>query len=276
MGAGLATRSRPGYRTAPSAPAAGSLRNPWDLYDRLIDGVPEGIAVEHWCLGSRWCYVDAECGMGISLSVKGGSGAYSLAGATEELELHELAAYARSWNFREASVGIAALNAWYSSPEKVAGLGVRRDDPSETGRPGDAFKAYRDRMRGRRVAVIGHFPNVEDLAQVCDLTVLERSPLSSIDMPDSACEYLLPNQDFVFITGTTITNKTVVRLLELSQDATCVLVGPSVVPSPVLFDYGVDVIAGSMVLDRDRVRLLVEQGSAMMFDDGVQMMHVER
>ena len=33
------------------------------------------------------------------------------------------------------------------------------------------------------------------------------------DFLDSACEYILPEQDFVFITGMTLTNKTLPRLL---------------------------------------------------------------
>ncbi|NTW28220.1 MAG: DUF364 domain-containing protein [Coriobacteriia bacterium] len=258
------------------AECPGATREPWALYDHLIAGIPRGIRIEHWCLGSRWAYVDAECGMGVSLAVKGGPGAYSLAEQADGLQLHELAAYAKSWNFREASVGIAALNAWHSSPERLAVLGVRLSAERDVGRRDDAFRAYREQIRGRRVAVIGHFPAVGDLADLCELTVLERSPASTSDLPDSACEFLLPRQDFVFITGTAMTNKTIVRLLELSRRATCILVGPSVVPSPVLFDYGVDVAAGSVVVDKARVRRLIEQGAHMLFNDGVQMMQLER
>ena len=31
--------------------------NPWELYDRLIDGVPEGIAVRDYSLGLHWTYL---------------------------------------------------------------------------------------------------------------------------------------------------------------------------------------------------------------------------
>ena len=62
------------------------------------------------------------------------------------------------------------------------------------------------------------------------------------DYPDSASESLLPECDYVFITGSSFVNKTIPRLLELSRNATTVMIGPSTPASPILFDYGVDVI----------------------------------
>ncbi len=250
------------------------MRDSWGLYDALIEGVPGGIRVADWCLGTRWAYVDAECGMGLSLTVNGGVGRYGLADADKKHDLRGLATYVKSWNFREASVGAAALNAWYSAPDRLAAAGVELG--AGDGRGDDAFRVCRPQLVGRKVAVVGHFPSVEELAEDCELTVLERSPLSPADLPDSACEYVLPRQDVVFITGTTITNKTVVRLLELSQEPRCILVGPSVVPSELLFEAGADVIGGSVVLDPPRVRRLVERGAAMLFGDGVRMVHLER
>ena len=60
---------------------------------------------------------------------------------------------------------------------------------------------------------MGHFPLVEkQLGRKCSLSILEREP-EGADFLDSACEYILPEQDFVFITGMTLTNKTLPRLL---------------------------------------------------------------
>ena len=50
------------------------------------------------------------------------------------------------------------------------------------------------------------------------------------------------------------------RLLELSRHAYVALVGPSVPLSPLWFDYGVDVLAGSVVTDADSVRVAVAEG----------------
>ena len=81
-----------------------------------------------------------------------------------------------------------------------------------------------EEMEGKKVAVIGHFPGMEVGRRACGLTVLERNPQEG-DLPDFAAEYVLPEQDYVFITGTALTNKTMPRLLELSEHATVGLVG---------------------------------------------------
>ena len=88
------------------------------------------------------------------------------------------------------------------------------------------------------------FPYIEkQLGGKCELSILEREPEGD-DYLDSACEYLLPEQDFVFITGMTLTNKTLPRLLTLTEHAKTILVGPTSPITPLLFGYGVDSIAG--------------------------------
>ena len=62
----------------------------------------------------------------------------------------------------------------------------------------------------------------------------------------------MPEADFAFLTGVTIINKTAPRLLELAKRAHTVMVGPSVVMSAHLFDWGVEMMAGSVVADPRR------------------------
>ena len=100
------------------------LPEQWDLYKRLVAGVPEGIAVKDFVLGDHWVLVEAESGFGMALNVHGGSGGFRLGNAIIGMELRDLAALSTSWNFQEASVGVAALNAWYSTPENAAAAGM--------------------------------------------------------------------------------------------------------------------------------------------------------
>jgi len=96
----------------------------------------------------------------------------------------------------------------------------------------------------KKVAVIGHFPFAQKALEAAgEYICLERNPQPG-DYPDSACEYLLPECDYVFISGSAFVNKTAPRLIELSHNAHTVLVGPSVPLNPVLFDHGVDTITG--------------------------------
>lgn len=112
------------------------------------------------------------------------------------MPLREAAAFSKSWELEEASVGVAAINAWHN---RAAWLPVREN--------ADAFLRYRSRAEGKRVGVIGRFAYLEKrLEPICDLYVIERQP-GAKDYPDAACEYLLPEMDAVFITGSTAANK---------------------------------------------------------------------
>ena len=86
----------------------------WQLYDELIEGVDAGERVLGMCEGSHWTCVEASCGTGVAATCKGGGRERlsPLAGKP----LRDVAALAKSWDFETASVGVAALNAWYNQP----------------------------------------------------------------------------------------------------------------------------------------------------------------
>lgn len=246
----------------------------WELYKRLVEGVPEGIGVRDVLVGNHWVLVEAESGVGMSMVVSGGRGMYSLYPNALHMELRDLAAQCVSWNFLEASVGVAALNAWYSTPENAAAIGMKVEEKGEN----DGFDLYRRQCAGKRVCIVGHFPLIERLADECELSVLERAPQAG-DYPDPACEYIIPHQDYLFSTGITLTNKTMPRLLALANKPgiSTILVGPSVVPSPVMYDFGVDCMAGSVVTDPERARAaILHAATSGVFAHGVQKMRVER
>ena len=127
-----------------------------------------------------------------------------------------------------------------------------------------------------KVVVVGHFPHVDRIAEYANLTVLERSCRDGLDTPDPACEYVMPEADFAFITGVTLENKTAPRLLELAKKAFVTMVGPSVVMAQPLFDAGVDMAAGSIVMDLDLVRHVVKSGGGMPFGSALQMVAITK
>jgi uncharacterized protein (DUF4213/DUF364 family) len=180
------------------------------------------------------------------------------------MALRELAAAAKSWNFQEASLGVAAINAYWNSPDRETA--ARSLDQGETA----AFTAWRDRVAGKKVTVIGHFPGLEKvLGEVCELSILEKRP-SPGDYPDSACEFLLPVQDYVFATGVTLTNKTLPRLLEIAHRTGIILAGPSVPLAPPLFDWGVRDLQGFVVTKPELCRAVIsgENRDAFIFETG--------
>ena len=247
----------------------------WQLYKDLIAGIPEGIGVKRLVLGEQWAYCEAESGVGVSMMVRGGAGGMRLRVAAGDLELRDLAALSTSWSFVEATAGVAALNAWYSSLPVATANGLIIDAGEN-----DGFRVYKELVAGKKVTVVGHFPLIERMGDICDLTILERMP-SPGDIPDPACEYIIPEQDYLFSTGITLQNKTMPRLLQLAREGgtQVILVGPSVVPAPVLFNYGVVCAAGAIVLPEraEKVKLAMEQGSkSNIFGEGLQKMRIEK
>ena len=220
----------------------------WSLYDRLIERVPrDGDAIVRACVGTSWTAVLTKAGrIGVAATPPSRSSAPFDAGRYEGMALAEAAKQVKSWDFAEAGVGLAAINAAINVDAR---FGVTENP--------DAFLRYRDRAAGRKVAVIGHFAYLERrLADLCDLYVLERKPGDN-DYPDPACEYILPEMDLVFITGSALANKTMPRLLQLCSRAFTVISGPSTTMDESLFDLGADALCGFLVTDAQRCLSLV-------------------
>ena len=188
----------------------------WKIYDELLDSIPTTTLVAGFHVGQRWLMLESDSG-GIGVTQR----FPSAAGAFGDLE-ENMNVVGRS--LRGAS-------------DKVKGC---------------AFNLFLPRIRGKRVTVVGHFPHLENLCTQCTLSILERNPRSS-DLPDMAAEYILPDQDAVFITGTAFTNKTITRLLELTRKAEVYMVGPSTPMNPLLFNHGITSLSGLVVTDRDGV-----------------------
>lgn len=228
-------------RTAGVPPAG------WEMYDRLLAGMPAGPPVRRYLVGQAWTVVDSG-GMGLSMTFpRPPEDALALRDSRVGATARQLAEGLRSWDLSVAALGMAAVNSCYNRQDRLEEMTGRRLTGTHCH---PVFETMAEEVAGRKVAVIGHFPDLDGFGAGCDLTILERSPQPG-DLPDPACEYVLPEQDYVFITGTTIINKTLPRLLQLCAGARVVLVGPSVPFTPLWFGWGVDVLAGSVVLDPD-------------------------
>ena len=276
----------------------------WSFYDALISEIPEDVIVCDVCVGLHWAYVEAKhadghLSMGIAYTMSGG-GISRIDGSIAGRGLREIAELSKSWNWIDSTIGIAALNAWYSTLENVSALGGVFEEPEEKPRSaGNGFLngtgsfARGDNRReyiaektdplnflkvdytGKKITVVGHFPGLDKVAEIADLTILERNPNgASGDTPDPGCEYILPDQDYVIMTGVTIINKTAPRLIELAKDAVCGMLGPSVIPAQQIFDYGVDILAGRIVVDHECAKEAVKQ--SIRFASSLRMYAIDK
>jgi hypothetical protein len=126
----------------------------------------------------------------------------------------------------------------------------------------NAEEVIAEKGEGKAVVLIGHFPFVPRLkGKVGNLTVLELQPQPG-DLPVSAASEVIPSADVVAITSMTLLNKTLEGLLALIQpNATVIMLGPTTPLSPVLFDYGINLLCGSVVTQIEPVLAAVRQGA---------------
>ena len=176
----------------------------------------------------------------------------------------ELAQLAKSDGTLEAGIGLAAINSLLDvDEERCVELNA-----------GDLLI---ERGRDRTVALVGHFPFVPALRDAArQLSVIELDPKPG-DLPAEQAEAVLPEAEVVAITGSAFINHTIERLLGLCRQGSLVLVlGPTTPLSPVLFDYGADMISGTRVVDAELALRCLSEGATFRQMKGVRLLTMER
>lgn len=248
------------------------MRDGWKIYDELIAAVPDDAVVDECLAGLSWFLVRSR-GVGVSMRPREMEEPVRGAGSLAGVKVRALAERIRSWNCYEAALGLAAINSALNAQAAAeANCGAHLDPHANQ----DVFNHLRDQLRGKRVAVVGHFFGLDRLAGICELSILERKPQDG-DLPDPACEYILGEQDVVIMTATTLINKTMPRLLELGRNARVVVAGPSTPLHPLMFEHGIDLLGGLIVDDAPAVwRAVAEGGRECLFTAGSRMVKVAR
>jgi uncharacterized protein (DUF4213/DUF364 family) len=229
------------------------MMNLWRLYDALIEGIPDDRIVDEVVCGVYYALVRLGEGYGLSAVLSEDTQPVMMKTKKPGMKLRDLAGCVKSWNFTEASIGQAAINAYYNALPTALKNGVAIAASRFTeDRIYDPFITYQKAIRNKKVAVIKRFPYIEQLFQpVCDLAVFEKDP-DTEEYPYTAAEYILPECDYVFITCNAFVDKSMPRLLELSKQATVIIVGPSTPLAPVLSEFGVSDLSGFVVKDGER------------------------
>lgn len=194
----------------------------WNFYDELYIGIPSGIRVEGCVVGRLWTTVRANGSIGVARTLgDAGKDREALSQSFIGQFLRDVANWMKWDGLVRASVGVAALNAFYNSAAHLKSL--------------NAPPAFQGELGGKKAAIIGELPNLEaGLKGCCDLTVL---PLPESGELGGAYDAALRG-DFVFISGDALTNRTLPALLEKAgADTKVSLAGVSVPAAPVLFAF---------------------------------------
>jgi len=172
----------------------------------------------------------------------------------------ELARMAYSESILEAAVGMATINSLLEGKdEECAEL--------------NASKLIAEKGKDKKVAIVGHFPFTPELREVVkELWVIEKNPRGE-DLTEAEAEDFIPRADVVGITGTAFTNHTIEQLLDLcNPKAYVVILGDTAPLSPILFDYGIDAISGTKVVDPELALRCVSEGATYQQIKGIRQL----
>jgi uncharacterized protein len=237
------------------------------IYDLLLKQATSTSPVTEVLIGLTWTLCQVEGGMGLAMSPGIPTRTLPWSGTLAGKKITELASQILSWNPYEATVAMAAINAVinHDNPLLLASEPIQTEQtPANLA----VFEWFKPLLKDKRIIVVGRYPGLERYAAELDITVLERQP-SLGDLPDPACEYLLPDADWVFLTASSIPNKTFPRLAELSKSAKLVLMGPTVPWLPELVEFGVDFLAGIRIEKPEKLRqAIAEGGGTRIFECG--------
>jgi len=239
-----------------------------EIYPLLLDNLDTSVCIEDMVLGLTWTYCRSD-GAGLAMGPEQANRMLPWSGTLRGRLVLDVAQWITSWNPIEAAVAMAAIN---SSINHHNPLQTQATPIVPQGVPANlsVFEHFLPQLKGKKVAVVGRYPGLDRYQNSCDMTVLERNPQTG-DLPDQACEYVLPESEWVFMSASTITNKTFPRLAELARDSQLVLMGPTVPWLSELVDFGVDYLAGVVVQDDAQLKHTVaEGGGTRIFETGVE------
>lgn len=239
-----------------------------EVYAVLLENIEQDAQIEEMILGLTWTYCRSE-GIGLAMGPEQANRILPWPGTLKGRAISEIAQWIHSWDPIEAAVAMAAINSSINNRNPLQSQAttiVPRHVPANL----SVFEHFLPQLKGKKVAVVGRYPGLDRYQDCCDMTVLERRPQAG-DLPDQACEYVLSESEWVFMSATTLTNKTFPRLAELAKDSQLVLMGPTVPWLSDLVDFGVDYLAGVVVRDEHQLKQTVaEGGGTRIFETGVE------
>ena len=230
-----------------------------EILNSLISSIKEDHAIHQITTGVHWtAVVSRYCGLSSTFQDPPPHHPIKDVGNLTKKTALELAEFARSDIQLEASIGMAALNSLIEVDEKRC---IELN----------AFDELAKQGKEKKIAIVGHFPFIPKLRKLARaLWVLEMN-LRPGDLPAEKAEEILPQADVIGITGTAFINHTIDELLSLcKKDSWVMMIGGTTPLSPVLFDYGVDMIAGSKVIDSQKAINCIGQGATFRQIKGIK------
>ncbi len=228
-----------------------------DILTEMIRTLREDTPVQEVRRGLTWtAVVSKRCGLASMLGSTGGCNHEATAGMERSFTEMTALELARNCNLSNdtatLSLGLAAVNS-------LIDVDISRCSDRE------GLQLARDIGKGKNIAVIGHFPYLADVAKVArNLWIIEKRPHPG-DFSEEEGRDLIPRSDIVVISSTTIINRTLPGILDRCKEgAVKMLLGPSTPLTETFFTLGIDILSGSVVMDKDSVLKSVGEGISFM------------
>jgi len=237
------------------------------IIKELIGSLKQDAPIKRIMIGAHWTAVSSRfCGMASTVMSQKPHGEEMVrdAGQLHYKSARELAEYAQSNNPLEACIGLAAINSLLEIPQ--ANITVI-----------NAFKVVAEKGKGKHVAIFGHFPYLKEIkATARQLSICELTPAGE-ELPLERVAEMLPDAEVVAVTSNSIINHTLDSILpHIRSDAFSVLVGPSTPLSPILFDYGFNLLAGVRILDEELLFQSISQAATFRQTSGVEQVTISK
>lgn len=250
----------------------------WELYNALIDSVEPGQKLLDLAVGAEWTAVLSEDGgLGLAPTIREAFRRFDSAiKPAKGMDLSELAAAARAWDYYEAALGLAAVNAAHNRPERLPGGAAHRPGGR---RSISAFITFcKENLGGKHSLLIDPMYLRENMNNVPGLFDITRRDTTYRDYPSSAYLELVPACDQLIMSGTPLVDKYAEPILKLAARAA----GPSQAPvirfwgidvpmTSVLKDFSVHDITGFLADDPEQVLWTVKRGGSR--DDILRLGH---
>ena len=247
----------------------------WDIYDSLIDTVDDSVKLEDFAVGIYWTAVLTQDGfLGLAPTVYE---RYQRFGFSVEpksgMPLSDLVSGLKSWNYAEASLAMAALNAFHNRPDRL---------------PPDA-ESYPGGRRSRGVFLKFCESNTKGKHTLFSEPMYERDELHNApgiidiirrnqdrtyrDYIYTAYRELLPGCDQVVVSGKSFVDKIAGPVLKYAKecDKNTMLWGMDIPLCPALFDHGIHHITGFIADDAERCLQLAKRAATR--DDIIRFGH---
>lgn len=219
----------------------------WEVYNSLIENIPKDIKVNDIVIGTEFAMVISDFGAGISRVLNDKRFPFKTK-IKPNMRLKDLAKAIKSWNFVEASLGLAAINSFYNTNK------YQYDFKLEKIKHPFVSMVNQD----DRVAIIDAvLENKENIQKSYDVDFFNRVAQDE-DYIISAFGYLVEEYDFIYLGSNLIINKHIMKIANDSFAKKSVICDIS---TPLSLDFkkiGINDIGGFIVNDIDKCFELVK------------------